>query len=120
MPHLRFYKLKFSAVTSAKRLAIWAGLFLFVAAPLAHAEVIGDPNRGKTKAQICAACHGANGISVNDNWPNLAGQKENYIVEQLKAFQDGTRANPIMSGIAKMLTQQDIHDLAAYFSHMKP
>lgn len=79
----------------------------------------GDPVAGKAKAQSCAGCHGMNGISNNPLWPNLAGQKEAYIVKQLKAFKDGTRTDPMMSPMAKPLTEQDMQNLAAYFSSLK-
>lgn len=79
----------------------------------------GDPVAGKAKAQTCAGCHGMNGISNNPLWPNLAGQKEAYLVKQLKAFKDGTRTDPMMSPMAKPLTEQDMQNLAAYFSSLK-
>ena len=76
----------------------------------------GDAAAGKTKAAACVACHGATGHSVNDAWPNLAGQKLPYLLKQLKAFRDGTRTNPLMSPMAKTLSDADIADLAAWFS----
>jgi cytochrome c553 len=75
-----------------------------------------DTVAGKTKAVVCAACHGPNGRSANDAWPNLAGQKLPYLAKQLKAFRDGTRTNPLMSPMAKTLSDADIEDLAAWFS----
>jgi len=78
----------------------------------------GDPAAGKEKSSTCAACHGANGISPNDLWPNLAGQKSGYLVKQLKAFRDGDRSDPMMSPMAANLTDEDINDLAAYFSSL--
>ena len=56
---------------------------------IAFAE--GDATAGQTKSQPCAACHGADGNSVNPEWPKLAGQGEGYIVAQLELFKDGTR-----------------------------
>ena len=81
--------------------------------------VAGDAAAGKAKAAVCAGCHGANGISVAPIYPNLAGQKEAYLVSQLKAFKDGTRANPIMAPMAKPLSDADMENLAAYFSSLK-
>jgi len=78
--------------------------------------VAGDAAAGKGKAATCAGCHGPEGISSNPMWPNLAGQKEGYLVKQLKAFRDGTRADPMMSPMAKPLSDADIENLAAYFS----
>ena len=79
----------------------------------------GDAAAGKAKSAVCAGCHGANGISANPLWPNLAGQKDAYLVKQLKAFRDGTRSDPMMSPMAKPLSDADIENLAAYFSSLK-
>ncbi|NIR30287.1 MAG: cytochrome c [Gammaproteobacteria bacterium] len=79
-----------------------------------------DVAAGKAKAAQCAACHGQDGISNNDMWPNLAGQKQGYLVKQLKAFRDGARSNPQMSPMAQGLSDQDIENLAAYFSSLEP
>jgi len=78
----------------------------------------GDAAAGKTKSATCAGCHGANGVSNNPMWPNLKGQKEGYLIKQLKAFRDGTRTDPMMSPMAKPLTDADIDNLAAYFSSL--
>jgi len=66
--------------------------------------------------ETCAACHGANGISVAAGIPNLAGQKENYLSGQLSAFKEGTRENTLMNAIASQLDDDEIETLAAYFS----
>lgn len=81
-----------------------------------HVMAAGDAAKGKTKAMACIACHGTEGISPNDLWPNLAGQKAGYLVKQMKAFRDGQRTDPMMTGMAKPLSDQDMEDLAAYFS----
>jgi cytochrome c553 len=78
----------------------------------------GDAAAGKSKAAACAACHGANGISANGMWPNLAGQKEVYLVSQLKAFRDGDRKNPMMAPMAAGLSDDDIANLAAYYASL--
>ncbi|MCK5667991.1 MAG: cytochrome c [Gammaproteobacteria bacterium] len=78
----------------------------------------GDAAAGKTKAALCAACHGAEGISANDLWPNLAGQKPGYLTKQMKAFRDGDRKDPMMSPMAAPLTDEDIANLTAYFSSL--
>ena len=81
----------------------------------AESLIDGSAEDGKTKAVTCAACHGADGISVNPLWPNLAGQGASYLVAQLKAFKEGTRENPLMTSQAMMLSEQDMADLAVYF-----
>jgi cytochrome c553 len=80
--------------------------------------VAGDAAAGKAKSATCAGCHGADGISSNDLWPNLAGQKEAYLAVQLKAFRDGARANPMMAPMAAALSDGDIADLAAYYASL--
>jgi len=78
----------------------------------------GDAAAGKAKSVVCAACHGPNGISTNDIWPNLAGQKPGYLTAQMKAFRDGGRSNPMMSPMAAALSDDDIANLAAYYSSL--
>ncbi len=67
----------------------------------------------------CAACHGQNGIGIVPLYPNLAGQKREYLVTQLRAFRDGSRKNPIMGPMAVHLSDSDIENLAAYFADLK-
>ncbi|MCZ2104139.1 MAG: cytochrome c [Comamonadaceae bacterium] len=89
-------------------------LTVFYAASFAHAA---DPAAGKALYETtCVACHGPAGISVAPVYPNLGGQKEPYLVEQLKAYRDGTRANPIMAPMAKGLNDTQIANLAAYLT----
>jgi len=78
-----------------------------------------DIDAGKAKSAVCAACHGAAGISAVPIYPNLAGQKVPYLEKQLKAFRDGTRQDPIMSSMAKPLSDADIANVAAYFGSLK-
>lgn len=78
--------------------------------------VAADADAGKAKSATCASCHGADGLSTNDLWPNLKGQKNGYLVKQMKAFRDGQRTDPMMSPMAKGLTDEDIDNLAAYYS----
>ena len=84
----------------------------------AAAVFAGDAAAGKSKSATCAACHGQNGISPNDLWPNLAGQKAGYLVAQMKAFRDGQRANPMMAPMAAPLSDADIDDLAAFYASL--
>lgn len=79
----------------------------------------GDAAAGKAKAMTCAGCHGAAGISSNNLWPNLAGQKAGYLSKQIKAFRDGVRNDPMMNSMVKTLTDEDADNLAAYYSEMK-
>jgi len=76
----------------------------------------GDAGAGKTKSATCAGCHGMDGNSANPDWPNLAGQGAAYTEQQLKAFQAGKRQNATMAPMAAPLAEQDIADLAAFYS----
>ena len=78
----------------------------------------GEAAAGKSKSATCAACHGPNGISPNDLWPNLAGQKAGYLAVQMKAFRDGKRADPMMAPMAASLSDADIADLAAFYASL--
>jgi cytochrome c553 len=75
-----------------------------------------DVETGRAKAKMCTVCHGEFGVSIPPNAPNLAGQPEIYLAEQLKAYRSGKRSNEIMSVIAKPLTDADITDLSAWFA----
>ena len=85
--------------------------------PLAG-NAAGEPERGKEKAaQVCAACHGAQGNKPSDpSQPILAGQYYDYLVRALTDYKIGRRNNPIMKGFAAQLSAQDIEDLAAWFA----
>ena len=79
----------------------------------------GDVAAGKEKSQVCAACHGADGNSVNPVWPKLAGQHPGYIFKQLKDFHSGARKNIQMTPLAASLSEEDMQDIAAYYSSQK-
>jgi cytochrome c553 len=98
---MRFQSLALTAVLAAFSLA---------------AQADGNAEQGKTKATVCVACHGIDGNSANPEWPRLAGQHASYIVKQLEAFKGGKRQNPLMAPLVANLSDQDMADLAAYFS----
>lgn len=85
----------------------------------ANAIERGDPARGKQLSTTCAACHDADGNSNNPQFPRIAGQHADYMVQALKAYKSGARKNAIMAGIVSGLSEQDMEDLAAYFSRQK-
>ena len=76
----------------------------------------GSVEEGQAKSATCVACHGANGNSPNPEWPNIAGQHEQYIFKQLQAFKAGERQNPLMTPIAQTLSEDDMADLAVFYS----
>lgn len=100
-----------------KTFAVIAAVALMGAATVANAA--GDAAAGKAKSAMCAACHGMNGVSSVPMYPNLAGQKEAYLVKQLKDFKSGARKDPTMNGMAAPLSEADINNLAAYYSSLK-
>lgn len=90
---------------------------LLVAASPAFAA---DVAAGKAKVEsVCAACHGITGISASPAFPNLAGQKEDYLKTALTAYRDGSRKAPIMNNLVAGLSDADIANLAAYLSGLK-
>jgi len=76
----------------------------------------GNASDGQQKAATCEACHGKNGSSLDPNYPNLAGQHESYLIKALSDYRAGRRTNAIMSSFASQLSNQDIQDLAAWYS----
>jgi cytochrome c553 len=103
----------------------FAGLMALVYASVAAAapapESKPDLQRGQQIATtVCAPCHGANGVSPSPAQPHLAGQSAGYIAKQLAAFKSGTRANPVMQGMAAALSPEDMQSVGAYFEMQKP
>lgn len=92
---------------------------LAVSMGMSVSAVAGDIAAGKQKAASCAGCHGTAGISNNSSWPNLAGQQKNYLAKQLRDFRSGKRQDPLMSPMAKPLSDKDIDNLATYFNSLK-
>ena len=87
-----------------------------VALMLSGSAVAADAAAGKAKAAACAACHGQSGIATAPDAPNLAGQPEEYLGAQLKAYRSGARKHEVMSLMAKPLSDVDIANLAAWFA----
>ncbi len=98
-------------LVSAMILGLFGG-----AAMAADSSQAGDAAKGKAKAAVCGACHGADGNSANAEWPKLAGQHAAYLEAQLHAYKSGERKDPVMAGQVAALSDQDIKDLAAYFA----
>jgi cytochrome c553 len=90
---------------------------LIAFSPLAHAA---DIAAGKEKAELCAGCHGDNGISQTENIPSLAGQLDQFIQWQLVFFRAGTRKNEQMQPVVEQLNNDDIRNLGAYFASLTP
>ena len=92
-------------------------VFLFTLFSAFAVSAAGDPHAGEIKSTVCAACHGATGVSVNPEWPSLAGQHASYLVKQLENFKSGKGRNPgVMAAMVAGLTSQDMDDLAAFYA----
>ena len=78
----------------------------------------GDAEAGKAKSATCVACHGRDGKSVTPIYPNLACQKEQYLIDSMKAYQSGDRNNAIMKPMVAALSDEDIANLAAYYASL--
>lgn len=78
--------------------------------------IVGDAKAGEAKAAVCGACHGTDGNSTDKQYPKIAGQQADYLARQLALFKSSERNNPIMQGFAAPLSEQDMHDLGAYFA----
>ena len=76
----------------------------------------GDAHAGQGKAGVCAACHGMDGNPPSSQYPKLAGQHEDYIVRQINMFKTHARDSAIMMGFAMPLSEQDAHDIGAFFA----
>ena len=80
------------------------------------ATITGNAEAGKEKAASCAACHGETGDSSDPNFPRLTGQHESYLVKSLQDYKSGARNNPMMTGMASALSEEDILDISAFYA----
>lgn len=92
-----------------------ATLILF-ALIVGSAQAAGDIATGERKSQPCHACHGKDGNGTGPQFPRLAGQYPDYLVQALQAYKSGGRKNPIMAPFAASLSLRDMEDLAAYYA----
>jgi cytochrome c553 len=103
---------------SRRAAALLAATVLAAALPLTSA-FSADPEAGRQKAQICAACHGPGGNSINPAVPSIAGQPAQFITMQLFQYREGNRKDPLMTPLAAGISNGDMNDLAAYFAMQK-
>jgi cytochrome c553 len=90
---------------------------LVAALVVAHAPAAAqEAAAGRAKAQACAVCHGAQGLSAQPDAPNLAGQPALYLATQLRAYRSGARRHEVMNVMARPLSDADIADLAAWYA----
>jgi len=95
------------------------GLVFFSLTTFSLSVIAADIEAGKTKAMLCAACHGSNGISASNDIPNLAGQKAGYLAKAIRDFKSGARKNGMMASVVPMIADEDIENIAAYFASLK-
>ena len=88
-------------------------------AQAAGTAVVGDAAAGQAKTAVCGACHGPDGNSMAPNFPKLAGQGDRYLLKQLHEIKDGKRQVLEMTGLLTNLNDQDLADIAAYYSSQK-
>lgn len=94
-----------------------APLALYICFVMSQPVMANEQSKGNDLAKACTTCHGKKGISTNASYPNLAGQKQGYLAQEITAFRDGKRDNPQMLPYVNTLSDDDITVLARYFSH---
>jgi cytochrome c553 len=109
-----FYLQRSSSLMKKIAAVFMAGQLMFAGGVVQAGDVVA----GKNRSASCAGCHGSLGVSSNPLWPNLAGQQAGYLVKQLTAFREGTRTDPMMTPMAKALTDADIQNLAAWYNSL--
>jgi cytochrome c553 len=96
-----------------------AGCLAAVPAGWGDSALAGDAAAGRAKAKVCQVCHGIDGVGKLPTVPNIGGESAIYLTKQLKAFRAGERTDPQMSIVAKPLTDEEIANLAAWYSSIK-
>lgn len=103
-----------------KKIALGLSLFALISAPAAFA---GDAAAGKKLAEtVCVGCHGVDGNSPAETFPNIAGQNASYIAKQLANFKTKERPDPtqMMTGIVAALSEADMKNVAAHYATQTP
>ena len=99
-----------------RQLATTAALAAALSCAAALPAAAQDIEAGRAKAQVCAACHGADGNSAAGMFPSLAGQTWRYLYIQLKDFKEGRRTNALMSPMAASLSREDMINIANFYA----
>lgn len=110
--------LKLSAVVLSAMVLSAGTTAAFANEPAAAAKV--DLAKGQEKAQMCLACHSADGSRGSPAYPIIQGQHAEYLVKQLHEFKSGKRANAIMSGMAAPLSEEDMRNVSAFYASKQP
>ena len=107
-----------NTLSMIKPIALLALCGFAISSTSVEARAPANPEAAKKLAEPCQACHGANGVATAPIYPHLAGQYADYLARALHEYRDGGRNNPIMAVYVEKLSDQDIAELAAYFSSM--
>ena len=107
-----------NTLSMIKPIALLALFGFAISSTSVEARGPANPEAAKKLAEPCQACHGANGVATAPIYPHLAGQYADYLARALHEYRDGGRNNPIMAVYVEKLSDQDIAELAAYFSSM--
>ncbi len=99
--------------------SLGAGFGLLALISMTAAQAAGDAKAGRKKAAMCATCHGIDGLSKMPAAPNIAGSPAIYLEKQIRAFRAAERKDETMNVVAKPLSDQDIADLAAWYSSLE-
>ena len=96
-------------------------ILLMIGAMVPVGVQAGDAMAAQPQASTpCAGCHGPMGVSSNPLWPNLAGQKEQYLIKQMTDYKAGRRSDPVMGPLAQTMADKAIEDFAAYYAALPP
>ena len=91
-------------------------IFTVILSLSAGAKAAGNAEAGKALTGVCIACHSEDGNSPVGTFPNIAGQTEQYLLKQLEDIQGGERPVPVMAGMLDGFSEQDLEDMAAFYS----
>jgi len=92
----------------------------FAGSELKASETPASTHKPPAAAAVCVACHGADGVGVIPQYPSIAGQHPDYIVQALEEYKSGARKNPIMAGMAAQVKEDDMWVIADYYSKITP
>lgn len=120
LPELSEDEMKKNTARAITTIGLVFAAFAGPAAAQENTSLVGDIQAGKAKSEVCASCHGAQGISDQPGVPHLSGQHASYIQAGLLSYKEGHRKGTRMAEIVAALSRQDIANVAAYYGSLKP
>ncbi len=106
-----------------KKVWAFATLLAVGVATSPSAFAVGDISKGEAKSAMCVSCHGVKGLNPIPGYPKIGWQDEQYLVTSMKAYRNNERKGSlaaVMTGISNILSDEDINNLAAYYSQVQP